>query len=46
MEDVARALGGLPEVGDGIVARTCVQIQRKYWSPPDLSRAAGTSKYR
>jgi hypothetical protein len=46
MEDVARALGGLPEVGDGIVARTCVQIQRKYWSPPDLSRAAGSSKWR
>jgi hypothetical protein len=43
---IARALGGLPEVGDGIVARTCAEIQRRYWSPPDLSRAAGASKWR
>jgi hypothetical protein len=42
MEDVARALGGLPDVGDGIVARTCAQVQRKYWSPP----VTASGKYR
>jgi hypothetical protein len=46
LEDVARALGGLPELGDGAVARTCVEVQKKYWRAPDLSRSAGTSKYR
>jgi hypothetical protein len=47
LEDVARALGGLPEVGDGIVARTCVQVQRKYWRPPELGHGgAGSGKYR
>jgi hypothetical protein len=45
LEDVARALGGLPEVGDGIVARTCAEIQRRYWTPPVMARAAGVSKW-
>jgi hypothetical protein len=38
LEDVAKALAGLPEVGDGIVARTCAQVQRKYWRPPIVER--------
>ena len=41
-----RSLGDLPELGDGVVARTCAEVQKRYWRAPDLSRAAGTSKYR
>jgi hypothetical protein len=45
--DIATALQG-QELGDGLVLRTCREIQRRYWTPPDLSvGAAGrTSKYR
>lgn len=32
LQTVAELLDG-HELGDGIVARTCLQIQRKYWSP-------------
>ena len=47
LEDVALAFGGLPEVGDGIVARTCAQVQRKYWRPPELGHGGtGSGKYR
>jgi hypothetical protein len=46
LEDVARALGELPEVGDGIVARICAQVQRKYWRPPELGHGGGGRKYR
>jgi hypothetical protein len=47
LEDVARALGELPEIGDGIVARTCAQVQRKYWRPPEIGYGgAGSGKYR
>jgi hypothetical protein len=42
---VARSLGDLPD-GDGVVARTTAEVQKCYWRAPDLSRAAGTSKYR
>jgi hypothetical protein len=47
LEDVARALGELSEVGDGVVARTCAQVQRKYWRPPEIGYGgAGSGKYR
>jgi hypothetical protein len=47
LEDVARELGALPELGDGIVARICAQVQRKYWRPPELGHGgAGSGKYR
>jgi hypothetical protein len=47
LEDVARELGGLPELGDGIVARVCMQVQRKYWRPPEIGwGGAGSGKYR
>ena len=47
LEDVARELGGLPELGDGIVARVCVQVQRKYWRPPEVGYGGpGSGKYR
>ena len=34
--DVARELNGR-ELGDGIVARTCAEIQKRYFDVPDLS---------
>jgi hypothetical protein len=47
LEDVARALGGLPEIGDGIVARVCAQMQKKYLAPRALGQGgAGSGKYR
>jgi hypothetical protein len=33
-------------IGDSSLHRACAQIQREFWHPPDLSRAAGTNKYR
>jgi hypothetical protein len=38
--DVLRELGGVPEVGDGIVSRVCREILRRYWEPPALSSEA------
>ena len=46
LEDVAHSLGGLGELGDGVVARTCAEVQKRYWRAPDLARSAGSSKYR
>jgi hypothetical protein len=46
LELVAQGLAGAGEIGDGTVARVCAEAQRRFWVPPDLSRAAGTSKYR
>ena len=47
LEDVACELGGLREIGDGIVARVCVQVQRKYWRPPEVGYGGpGSGKYR
>jgi hypothetical protein len=31
LEDVARLLAGLPEIGDGAVARICAEVQQRYW---------------
>jgi len=45
LEDVARELAGR-ELGDGIVARTCHEVQRRYWRAPDLARGSGAGKYR
>jgi hypothetical protein len=47
LQDVARELGGLPEVGDGIVARVCARVQRKYWRPPEVEHGSlGKRRYR
>jgi hypothetical protein len=46
LELVAQSLAGAGEIGDGTVARVCAEAQRRFWVPPDLSRAAGSSKYR
>jgi hypothetical protein len=42
---VAHALRDVP-IGDGSLHRVVIEVQRQFWHPPDLSRAAGTSKYR
>ena len=34
LEDVATALATIPELGDGSIARTCREIQRRYFTPP------------
>jgi hypothetical protein len=44
--DVAAQLRQQPVLGDGIVTRVAADVQRRYLRPPDLSRAAGSSKYR
>ena len=45
LRDVAERLRG-HEIGDGILHRTIAEVQARYWHPPDLSRNAGTSKWR
>ena len=45
LETVAELLNG-HELGDGVVARAAAEAQRRFWVPPDLSRAAGSSKWR
>jgi hypothetical protein len=42
--DVAQELNGR-ELGDGIVQRTCKEIQKRYLDPPDLGHG-GAGKYR
>ena len=34
LEDVATAHAAIPELGDGSIARTCREIQRRYFHPP------------
>lgn len=43
---VATALEGSKVLGPGVVARTCAELQKEFFSPPDFARAAGSSKYR
>jgi hypothetical protein len=45
LQAVAEALRG-QEVGDGAVYLAIAEAQRKYFAPPVLERAAGTSKWR
>ena len=46
VELVAAKLRGRRELGEGTVWRTCVEIQRQLFRPPDLARSNGSSKYR
>ena len=34
------------ELGDGLVARVCADVQERFRRPRDLTRTVGTSKYR
>jgi hypothetical protein len=45
LQEVAALLHACVEVGPGTVHRAIEQAQRRFWVPPDLSRAA-TSKWR
>jgi hypothetical protein len=42
---VAAALDGREEIGDGFVARVCAEVQRRLWHPP-LEDAADMSRWR
>jgi hypothetical protein len=43
---LAARLRDIETLGDGLVARTCRELQAQFWHAPDLSRASGSSKYR
>jgi hypothetical protein len=34
LREVAAALDGREEIGDGFVARVCTEVQRRLWHPP------------
>jgi len=37
LDEVATALAKCSELGDGLVSRTCREIQHKHWDPPEFS---------
>jgi hypothetical protein len=45
LREVAAALDGREEIGDGFVARVCAEVQRRLWHPP-LEQSAGMSRWR
>jgi hypothetical protein len=45
LEAVAAALRCHAEIGDGTIGRAIRETQAKYWDPPQLERAKGTSKW-
>jgi hypothetical protein len=46
LADVARTLASERVIGDGLLHRVIMHVQRQYFDPPDLGRANGASKYR
>jgi hypothetical protein len=46
LEHCARELARLPIVGDGVLHRVIMQVQREHFDPPDLSVSGIGSKYR
>jgi hypothetical protein len=46
LADVARSLANERTIGDGLLHRVIMHVQKRYFDPPDLGRANGTSKYR
>ena len=46
LREVAAKLESCPALGDGVVALTCREAQRKYFDPPNLSNGGGVPKYR
>jgi hypothetical protein len=44
--DVAQALSGHAVLRPGVVGRTCAEVQKRYFDPPDTSEPGRTSKYR
>jgi hypothetical protein len=45
LEAVAARLQEVKTIGDGAVFRTVAEVQQKFFDPPDLGRAAGSSKW-
>ena len=41
---VANALEGSKVIGPGVVARTCAELQRQFFDPPDLAANAPRSR--
>jgi hypothetical protein len=41
---VAFALAGR-ELGDGLVARTCAELQKRFWRPPEIDGRNHVGKY-
>jgi hypothetical protein len=46
LADVARTLASERLIGDGLLHRVIMHVQRQYFDPPDLTRSNGSSKYR
>jgi hypothetical protein len=47
LQDVARRLSAITDVGPGAVYKACVAAQREFFEPPDLDFGSGRwSKYR
>jgi hypothetical protein len=46
LEAVATALQAQPTIGDGAVYRIAVEMQRRFWSPPNRTSGAGSSRSR
>ena len=46
LQQVAASLQGCREIGPGVVYRVAAQVQREFWSPPDLSRGKDYSRWR
>jgi hypothetical protein len=34
------------EIGDGLIHRVIAEVEKRYWHPPVLEKAAGYSKWR
>jgi hypothetical protein len=46
LEACAKEIANLPELGDGVLHRTIVRVQRMYFDPPDLgARMPRVSKW-
>ena len=45
MRSVAQVLQQQPELGDGIVARVCREVQRRYWRAPEVEARGAGGKY-
>jgi hypothetical protein len=46
LEQVATRLAGQHQLGDGLVSRTCRELVREHFDPPEFSRVGGPSKWR
>jgi hypothetical protein len=45
LEDVARELAALPDIGDGALYRIVMAAQQRHYVPPERVGVGGVSKY-